>query len=88
MNPGYVILIGMGAVFSGLILLIISIAILNWLIGLFGRKAEAESSESVQPVQVDDGIDHDVLVAVIASSIAAATDTDAEGLRIVSLKRI
>ena len=89
MNPGLVILIGMGVVFSGLILLIIAIAVMNGLIGAFGGKEE-EKEEAV-PAEADavaEEIDHDVLVAVIASSIAAATDTDAAGLKILSIKRI
>lgn len=85
MNPGLVILIGMGVVFAGLILLIIAIAVMNGLIGAFGKKDE----QSNAPVKVEDEtLDHDLLIAITATTIAAATNTDAAGLRIVSLKRI
>ena len=89
MNPGLVILIGMGVVFSGLILLIVAIAVMNGLIGAFGGKEEKK--EDAVPAKADrapEEIDHDALIVVIASSIAAATDTDAAGLKILSIKRI
>lgn len=87
MNPGLVIVLGMGVVFLGLILLIIAIAIMNGIIGMFGKK-EDKVPEKPQTAAEEDEMDHDLLVAIVASSIAAATDTDAKGLRIVSLKRI
>ena len=95
MNPGLVVLVGLLVVFTGLIIIIIAIGIMNKLIALLGKmdsksleQAKSPEEQSVQPTTEADDIDHDTLIAIIVASIAAETNTDAAGMRIVSLKRI
>lgn len=90
MNPGLITLIGIGVVFSGLILLIVAIKVMNAIMGLFGNKAPEEQPSIPQKVaeNEDDSLPHDELIVIIAAAIAAQTNTDAAGLRILSVKRV
>ena len=88
MNPGMVILIGLGVVFAGLILLIIAIYIMNGIIAMFGKKEQENMPAKQEAAPEADDMDHDELIAVIVAAIAAKTNTNAAGLRVVSLKRI
>lgn len=92
MSNGLVVLIGIGVVFVGLILIIIAIVIMNALMRFFVGK---QATEPVTKPAVasnahveEQKIPHGELVAIMAAAIVAETGTSAEGLRIVSIKRV
>ncbi len=90
MDPAMVILIGMGVVFSGLILLIIAIKILTGILSCFEKEAPEAVKETGNYTEASNEaeIDHCTLIAIASAAIAAETNTDAEGLRIISIKRV
>ena len=98
-SPWFVLLLGMGTVFLGLFSIIILTKLMSFIIGQkkgkapdvqpqrgdapFVQKKAPESTVPVCPIE-----DRSCFSAVIAAAIAAYTGTEAEGLRIHSIRPV
>ncbi len=83
----FVILMGLGTVFVGLICIILLCELSGFLCNL-GTKKE-DSAPTKQPdVQLPPVTNHQELVAAVSAAIAEDLDTDIRGIRIVSMKQI
>lgn len=86
MSNWFVVLMGIGTVFVGLICIIIVCSIMSALVRLFDKKNTAQNAKQV----VDNKTIHDrekILVAVSAA-IAEELGEDVGAIRILSLKRV
>lgn len=93
MSDGFVVLMGIGTVFVGLICIIIVCSIMSLIIRASEKnKPEAVKSNSYAPVVSDTGsqviADRDKLVVAISAAIAEEIGEDAGAIRILSLKKI
>lgn len=90
MNPGLVVLIGMGVVFAGLGILIIAISIMNAIIpsGSKENKPKIPAGLACGDELQESEIDHNTLVAICAAAIATESNSDAAGIRIRSITRV
>ena len=93
MSEGFVILMGMGTVFVGLICIIIVCSIMSAIIrGFEKNKPETTADVSGTPVAVSKNndviADRDKVVVAISAAIAEEIGEDAGAIRILSLKKI
>ncbi len=81
-------ILGMGTVFTGLFCLILIIHLLGYLCRIFERKTEVVSAPAKSIADVDEIPNRPQFIAAVSAAIATATETDAAGLRIVSVKKV
>lgn len=93
LSPGFVVLMGMGTVFFGLICIIVLI----WLVGQIIRAVDKGSDEPPVPVAagvptrsaaVEDIPNRTQFVAAVSAVIAEEMGTDVSKLRILSIKKL
>jgi len=84
----FVVLMGMGTVFFGLICLIVLTTIMGRIIGQ--KAAPAVSAAPAAPVAAPAAVEpnRQELVAAVSAAIAEELGTDITGIRILSLKKI
>ncbi len=88
-NNGFVVLLGIGTVFFGLVCLIV----ICKLMGLFFAGTNNVASEPVKaapaaPAAVEDIPDRQEMVAAISAVLAEELGTDVSAIRIHSIKRV
>lgn len=93
MSNTFVICMGMGVVFVGLICIVILISITGKIIQAVDKKKNVTPSASVnaavmQPTVTQTIPNRGVLVAAISAALAEELGTTVQGLRILSLKRL
>ena len=77
----FVIGLGMGTVFFGLICLVAICKITSFLCGLFEKK-------EVKPVQIEPISNKQEILAAVCAVIAEETGAEAKNIRVLSFKRI
>lgn len=82
----FVVLMGVGTVFVGLICLIVLVSLMGWLC----RKTEKTPAAppAAAPAAPDARSNAGEIVAAISAAIAQESGTDVSAIRIVSIKRI
>ncbi|MBQ9392956.1 MAG: OadG family protein [Oscillospiraceae bacterium] len=82
----FVVLMGVGTVFVGLICLIVLVSLMGWLC----RKTEKTPAAppAAAPAAADARSNAGEIVAAISAAIAQESGTDVSAIRIVSIKRI
>ena len=92
MNSGFVVAMGMGTVFFGLICIILVCKLMSFFIGLFEKPSDSTpASIANAPVQnaAPEAIpSRPELCAAIAAAIAEYTGKDISGIRILSIKKL
>jgi len=82
----FVVLMGVGTVFIGLICIILLVSLMSWLCRKLEKEAPAPAAPSVVPQrQVANGGE---IIAAISSAIAEELGTDVSAIRITSVKRV
>ena len=82
----FVVLMGVGTVFIGLICIILLVGLMSWLCRKFEKKAPAAVAPSAVPQrQAANGGE---IIAAISSAIAEELGTDVSAIRITSIKRV
>ncbi len=82
----FVVLMGVGTVFIGLICIILLVSLMSWLCRKFEKKAPAAVAPSAVPQrQAANGGE---IIAAISSAIAEELGTDVSAIRITSIKRV
>lgn len=82
----FVVLMGVGTVFVGLICLIVLVSLMGWLC----RKTEKTPAAppAAAPAAADARSNAGEILAAISAAIAQESGTDVSAIRIVSIKRI
>ena len=91
MNSGFVVLMGLGTVFIGLIFIIIVCMIMSYLIRLFQKNPaeEAMNENNIPAPSIPDTIpSRPELAAAIAAAVAEYSEKDISGIRILSIKKL
>lgn len=96
MNPLFVVLIGMGIVFIGLICIVLLCNIMNILYDMYELQAKNKSAEktvspaqkapAASPVKSADIPNRQELIAAVSAAIAEEEGTDLSAIRILSVK--
>lgn len=92
-SPAFVVILGLGTVFAGLIVIILLCSLMSFFVRLTENKDE-QTDASVQPVaaapvQNTTAIpDKPALIAAISAVVAEELGTDITNIRIHSIKRI
>jgi len=97
MSNGFVVLMGMGTVFIGLIIIVFLCKAMSAIVGsVEAKKAARNPAAPEQPAARPEALpagagaaipNRGELAAAIAAAIAEESGTDAAGIRIVSIKR-
>lgn len=93
MSNGFVVLMGIGTVFVGLICIIIVCSVMSLIVRAFEKnKSQTPTDVSEVPVAVSKNndviADRDKVVVAISAAIAEEIGEDAGAIRILSLKKI
>lgn len=91
MSNTFVVLMGIGTVFFGLICLILLTTAMSAVCGRMGKKAPAApaAAASAAPAAQDAAIpNRQAMIAAIAAAIAEDMGTDPAGIRILSVKKL
>lgn len=92
MNSGFVVLMGMGTVFFGLICIILVCMVMSAIIKSFEKKPQATSkAENNTPAPANNNgsiPSRPELAAAIAAAIAEYSGKDISGIRILSIKKL
>ena len=86
MNLGFVVLMGIGTVFFGLICLIALSYIMSAVCRSTEKKAESAPAAAAAPAAVIPN--RQAMIAAIAAAIAEEEGTDLTGIRILSVKQL
>ena len=85
-------LLGLGAVFVGLISLIFIIRLMSFLYGLFAGKSASKApapASTTAPAATSEPIENrQQFVAAVSAAIATVMGTEVSGLRITSIKKV
>jgi len=85
----FVVLMGVGTVFVGLICIILLVSLMGWVCRKLEKKAPADTSAVVTAPapqrQVTNGSE---ILAAISAAIAEELGTDVSAIRITSIKRV
>lgn len=87
MSNAYVVCMGLGTVFVGLICLIFICYIMGFLCNLFAKKP-SEVNETAQPVNNGPIANKQEIVAAACAVIAEELGTEANNIKVVSFKRV
>ena len=84
-----VMVLGIGVVFSGLVILIGCVYLMNFLVEKFSKKEETKPKpvESV-PTVSDEIPNREELVAAVCAAIAEEEGTDISAIRVLSIKKV
>ena len=91
MSNTFVVLMGIGTVFFGLICLILLTTAMSAVCGRMGKKAPAApaAAASAAPAAQDAAIpNRQAMITAIAAAIAEDMGTDPAGIRILSVKKL
>ncbi len=95
MSPWLVVLIGVGTVFSGLVMIILAIKVMTFFTGRSAKQDEPGSpvvkpdiGATISAAPNNETIPHGVLVAACSAAIAQTLGESVEGLRIRSIRRL
>jgi sodium pump decarboxylase gamma subunit len=80
----FVVLMGVGTVFVGLICIILLVSLMSWLC----RKTEKAAPVVAAPVPQRAAANSQELIAAISTAIAEELSTDVSAIRITSIKRL
>ncbi len=83
----FVVLMGVGTVFVGLICIVLLVTLMGWLCRKFVRKTPA-SSVAVPAAPTRQNANGGELLAAISAAIAEELGTDVSAIRITSIKRV
>lgn len=78
----FVVLLGLGTVFAGLLCIILLITVMSWLCSRTAPKAAAPA------VNGDSGGVTPAMIAAVSAAIAEDMGTDVSAIRIVSMKKV
>ena len=87
-SNAFVILMGMGTVFFGLICLILLTYLMSAVIRSVKKEAPAAPAAVAAPAPVETIPNRQAMVAAIAAVIAEDMGTDISGIRILSIKKL
>lgn len=92
MNSGFVVLMGLGTVFFGLICIILVCMLMSFLVRIFQKTPEkneaSAQANSAEPVKSDAIPSRPELAAAMAAAIAEYSGKDISGIRIHSIKKL
>ncbi len=88
MSNGFVVALGLGIVFLGLICIIIVCSIMSAVVRCFEKGKKQEPKASVQTVSNTQIADRDKVVVAISAAIAEELGESTGAIRIKSLRRI
>ncbi len=81
----FVVLMGVGTVFVGLICIILLVTLMGWICRKLEKPAPAAAPAAVPQRQVSNGGE---VLAAISAAIAEELGTDISAIRITSIKRV
>lgn len=84
----FVVLLGLGTVFAGLLCIILLITVMSWLCSRTAPKASAPAPAAVPAVNGDSGGVTPAMIAAVSAAIAEDMGTDVSAIRIVSMKKV
>lgn len=84
----FVVLLGLGTVFAGLLCIILLITVMSWLCSHTAPKAAAPAPAAVPAVNGDSGGVTPAMIAAVSAAIAEDMGTDVSAIRIVSMKKV
>lgn len=85
----FVVLLGLGTVFAGLLCIILLITVMSWLCSRTAPKAAAPAAVPAVPaVNGDSGGVTPAMIAAVSAAIAEDMGTDVSAIRIVSMKKV
>lgn len=89
MSNGFVVVMGIGTVFFGLICLIVLSYVMSALCRSGAKKAPAVAAgPAAVPAQSDSIPNRQAMIAAISAAVAEDMGTDPAGIRILSLKKL
>ena len=84
----FVVLLGLGTVFAGLLSIILLITVMSWLCSRTAPKDAAPAPAAVPAVNGDSGGVTPAMIAAVSAAIAEDMGTDVSAIRIVSMKKV
>ena len=88
MSNGFVVLMGIGTVFFGLICLIVLSYVMSALCRAGTKSAPVAAASAAVPVQSDSIPNRQAMIAASSAAVAEDMGTDPAGIRILSLKKL
>lgn len=83
----FVVLMGLGTVFAGLLCIILLVSLMSWVCTrTAGRSDAAQGSGSAAPAAAE--AVSPAMIAAVAAAIAEDLGTDVSAIRIVSMKKV
>ena len=82
----FVVLMGVGTVFVGLVCIVLLVTLMSWLCRRLGKKEPA--APAAVPVPSRQSSNAGEILAAISSVIAAELGTDVSAIRITSIKKV
>lgn len=87
----FVVLLGLGTVFAGLLCIILLITVMSWLCSRTAPKAAAPAPAAIPAVPAVNGGSGGItpaMIAAVSAAIAEDMGTDVSAIRIVSMKKV
>lgn len=84
----FVVLLGLGTVFAGLLCIILLITVMSWLCSRTAPKAAAPVPVAVPAVNGGSSGVTPAMIAAVSAAIAEDMGTDVSAIRIVSMKKV
>ncbi len=82
----FVVLMGVGTVFVGLVCIVLLVTLMSWLCRRLGKKKSAAPAAASVPSRQSSNAGE--ILAAISSVIAAELGTDVSAIRITSIKKV
>ena len=84
----FVVLLGLGTVFVGLIMLVFMTQLMGWVIQQAEKKTTKTAEITAESPKQIDADEANRIAAAVSAAIAEELGTDITGIRIISMKRI
>ena len=87
---GYVVLIGVGTVFIGLVCIILLLQLMHLIVSKFSKKTSEVETGSVPTSSASSDVieNREEIIAAISAAVAEELGTDVSAIRILSFKKI
>ena len=87
MSNGFVVLMGIGTVFFGLICIIVLSYVMSAICRVNGKQP-VTAGAAAAPAQIDSIPNRQAMIAAVSAAIAEDLGTDLTGIRILSVKKL
>lgn len=88
MNMGFVVLMGLGTVFFGLIVLIVLCTLMGAICKRFIKEEPAKTADPAAAPAAETIANRQEFIAAVSAAIAEEMGADVAGIRIVSVKKV